>query len=98
MNKSNPVFNIIDLDNWPRKLYFDHYYNQVKCTYSITADIDISILLKLIKTQSVKLYPAMIHIITTAANGIEELRTSYNEQNELGTWDFMSPCYTVFHN
>jgi len=98
MNKPEPFFDIIDLDTWPRKSYFDHYYNQVKCTYSITADIDISILLKLIKTQSVKLYPAMIHIITSAVNDIEELRTSHNDQNDLGTWNFMSPCYTVFHN
>ncbi|MFI4956615.1 MAG: CatA-like O-acetyltransferase [Gammaproteobacteria bacterium] len=93
-----PNFTFIDVNNWPRKPYFDHYYNKVKCTRSITADIDIGFLLKICKERSIKLYPAMIHIIARAVNQMEELRTSYNEHGELGTWDFMSPCYTVFHN
>jgi len=94
----NPDFKIIDLKNWPRKTYFEHYYNHVKCTYSITADIEIGLLLKLCKELSVKLYPAMIHLITTVVNQMEELRISYNDHGELGIWDFMSPNYTIFHN
>jgi len=97
INNKTPIFDLIDFENWPRKSYFDHYYNQVKCTYSITADIDIAFLLKICKEHSIKLYPAIIHIITRAVNQMDELRTSYNDRNELGTWDFMSPCYTVFH-
>lgn len=92
----NPIFTIIDLDNWPRKSYFE-YFNQVKCSYGITADIEIGLLLKSCKEKSIKLYPAMVHIITTAVNQMQELRISYNDNGELGTWSFMSPCYTVFH-
>lgn len=97
MKKSNPVFRFIDVDNWARKPYFDHYYHTAKCTYSITADIDIGSLLTTCKKKSIKLYPAMLHIISTAANQMEELRTSYDNQGKLGVWDFMSPSYTVFH-
>lgn len=95
---ATPQFEIIDLNTWPRKFYFDHYYEQVKCTYSITANIDITQLLSACKKTSIKLYPAMIHIITTAVNSIEELRTSHNAEGQLGTWNFMSPCYTIFQD
>ena len=94
---SHPIFNPINLNSWPRRFYFDHYYHKVKCTYSITNYLDIGSLLKLCKKKSIKLYPAMIHLITTAVNQIEELRISYNSQGQLGIWDFMSPEYTVFH-
>jgi chloramphenicol O-acetyltransferase type A len=93
-----PVFNIIDIEKWPRKSYFEHYSQKVKCTYSITANIDIESLLATCKKKLIKLYPAMIHIITTAVNQIDELRISYNNKTQLGIWDFMSPCYTLFHN
>jgi chloramphenicol O-acetyltransferase type A len=95
--ENNPVFNIINIDSWPRKPYFDHYFHRVKCTYSITANIDIGSLLRLCKKKSIKLYPAMIYLITTAINQIDELRIGYNEQGQLGVWNFMSPSYTVFH-
>jgi chloramphenicol O-acetyltransferase type A len=95
--QSNPVFNIINIDTWSRKPYFDHYYHRVKCTYSITANIDIGSLLELCKKKSIKLYPAMIYLITTAINQIDELRIGYNDKEQLGMWSFMSPSYTVFH-
>ncbi|CAN5440664.1 type A chloramphenicol O-acetyltransferase [soil metagenome] len=96
--KKKPFFNIINIDTWQRKTYFDYYYNQVKCTYSITANIDIELLLRLCKEKLIKLYPAMIYILTTAINKIDELRINYNDQEQLGVWDFMSPSYTVLHN
>ena len=96
MNKQ-PIFNVIDLNNWSRKFYFEHYYQHIKCTYSVTVPIEITNLLKNCKKHSVKLYPAMIYILTKAINQIEELRVNYNDKQELGFWNFMSPCYTVFH-
>ena len=96
--KNHSVFNIIDIENWPRKFYFEHYSQRVKCTYSITVNIDIESLLTTCKKKSIKLYPAMIHIITTAVNQIDELRVGYNNRGQLGIWNFMSPSYAVFHN
>lgn len=97
MASNSPVFNVIDLENWSRNEYFNHYYHRVKCTYSVTADIDIGALLVLCKAKSIKLYPAMIHMITTTVNQIDELRISFNEQGQLGMWNYLSPCYTLFH-
>ncbi len=39
------IFNPIAIDNWSRKPYFEHYLNNVRCTYSITENIDITRLL-----------------------------------------------------
>ena len=36
------MFKLIDKDTWKRKPYFDHYFSQIRCTYSITVNIDIS--------------------------------------------------------
>ncbi|MNW42137.1 Chloramphenicol acetyltransferase [compost metagenome] len=61
-------FNPIDIDNWSRKPYFDHYLNNVRCTYSMTANIDITHLQSVAKNNGIKLYPALIHMITTVIN------------------------------
>lgn len=63
----------------------------------MTASINIEALLTLCRKMAIQLYPAMIYLITTAVNQIEELRIDYNEQDQLGIWNFRSPSYTVFH-
>ena len=86
-------FKAIDKKNWNRTEYFDHYFSQTPCTYSITTKIEIT----QIKKQNQKLYPAMLYCITKTVNQFEEFRTSINQTGELGIFDSMLPCYTVFH-
>ena len=93
-----PFFQQINLAEWPRRPYFEHYFNAVRCTYSITADIDISTMLPQCAKAGVKFQPAMVHCISSAVNRLPEMRTCFDGNNRLGTWDFMSPCYAVFHN
>lgn len=45
------------MDNWDRKECFEHYYNNAKCTYSLTVDMDITNLYKYIKKHNLRLYP-----------------------------------------
>lgn len=98
MQTNDPVFQSIDLENWPRKATFDHYYHHVVCSYSITAEIEIGHLLQRCKEKSLKLYPVMIYLIACAVNQIPELKFSFNEQGDSGFWNFLSPCYTIFHD
>ncbi|QTH43235.1 type A chloramphenicol O-acetyltransferase [Cohnella sp. LGH] len=90
-------FHPIDKDSWPRKPYFEHYLNHVRCTYSITADIDITLLRSELKTRGIKLYPALIHMISTVVNRHNEFRTCFDSEGRLGVWDRMSPSFTIFH-
>lgn len=92
------IFNPIDLDNWSRKPYFEHYLNNVRCTYNMTANIDITRLLAELKKKRIKLYPALIHMITTVVNRHSEFRTCLDSEGRLGYWDRMSPSFTIFHD
>ena len=87
------LFEKIDRDTWARKEYFEHYFSNVPCTYSMTVKLDIT----KIRERQIKLYPAMLYYLTTVVNRYSEFRTSFNENNELGIYSEMIPCYTVFH-
>lgn len=91
-------FNPIVMDRWSRKPYFEHYLHHVRCTYSMTANIDISSLLSELKNKRIKLYPALIHMITTVVNRHREFRTCFDSEGQLGYWDSMSPSFTIFHD
>ncbi|HIC0330217.1 TPA: CatA-like O-acetyltransferase, partial [Streptococcus agalactiae] len=88
-------FNKIDLDNWKRKEIFNHYLNQ-QTTFSITTEIDISVLYRNIKQEGYKFYPAFIFLVTRVINSNTAFRTGYNSDGELGYWDKLEPLYTIF--
>lgn len=87
------AFEIFDKDSWIRKEHFEHYYKDVPCTYSICCKLDITRLIKSGK----KLYPAMLFFITKIVNRHEEFRMAIDKDGNLGRFDSLSPCYTIFH-
>ncbi|WP_027626572.1 type A chloramphenicol O-acetyltransferase [Clostridium lundense] len=89
-------FNKIDIESWSRKPYFQQYFENTPCTYSLTANLDITTLLMNIKNENIKLYPTMIYVITTIVNRHQEFRTALDENGNVGIWDEMNPSYTVF--
>ncbi len=90
-------FELIDVSLWSRKEYFDYYLNTVPCTYSMTLNLDITILLDTIKKNGIKLYPATIYLLSKIVNRQEEFRTAIDENGNVGVYDFMHPAYTIFH-
>lgn len=90
-------FNIINTEKWERKPYFDHFLNNVRCTYSMTANLDITELLLEVKRRKIKTYPVFIYMLSSVANRHKEFRTCFNENRQLGYWDVINPCYTIFH-
>lgn len=72
---------------------FDHYFSQVPCTYSAVFQLDITRL----RQQGQKLYPTMLYHIATEVNLHEEFRTALDGAGQLGIYDRMHPCYTIFH-
>lgn len=86
-------FKLVDINTWKRKEYFNHYYAAIPCTYSMTVKLDIT----KVKEAGKKLYPTLLHAISTVVNLHNEFRTAFNSQGELGIYDVMYPCYTVFH-
>lgn len=87
------LFEKIDKEVWERREYFDHYFSNTPCTYSITVKLDITS----IKARNQKLYPTMLYALSTIVNRHAEFRTAINKDGELGIYSEMHPCYTVFH-
>ena len=39
-------FDWIDKESWPRREYFEHYFQGLPCTYSMTVKLDITPILE----------------------------------------------------
>lgn len=59
--------------------------------------MDISEVIAFKNKLNTKLYPLLIYVLTKAVNNHDEFRTAINDKGELGVWDVLLPCYTVFH-
>lgn len=46
-------FHTIDIERWNRLPYFEHYTNVNQCTYSMTLDTDITLLLQALKIRGI---------------------------------------------
>jgi len=90
-------FNPINIENWERKDYYTHYMQQVRCTYSLTTNIDITGLRIALKDIGKKIYPVQIYMIATIVNQYKEFRMSFNAEGDLGYWDELNPSYTIFN-
>lgn len=90
-------FKQIDLATWSRKPYFDQYSKQMKCTYSITVNLDITEVIQYKRNNGTKLYPLLIYVLTKTVNNHEEFRTAIDEKGHIGIWHILHPCYTIFH-
>ena len=86
-------YTVIDMEAWPRRERYEHYMRAVPCTYSMTVKLDITSL----RRRGLRLYPAMLHLITGEVNRHEQFRMELRESGELVLYERMEPCYTVFH-
>ncbi|WP_369694698.1 CatA-like O-acetyltransferase [Phocaeicola plebeius] len=50
---------MIDKDVWERTSYFDYYFNQIRCSYSIIVNIDISKIIFFKNRNHTELYPLL---------------------------------------
>lgn len=82
---------------WHRKEHFEHYMNNLRCTYSLTVQINITKLFHLLKESGIKAYPAQIYMISSAVNLFPEFRMGVAETGEPGYWDISHPAYTVLN-
>ena len=83
-------FNLIQMETWERKEYYNHYINNIVCTYSVTVNLNITNLV------GQKIYPAMLWLLTDTVNELKEFRTSLSLDG-LGIYEDMNPSYTIFN-
>lgn len=91
-------FNIIDMNTWDRKDCFNHFFNNAKCTYSITVNIDITNLYNYIKDNKLRLYPTFTWVVSQAINNHQEFKMAFDEEGRLGFFDEIGPSYSVLND
>ncbi|AKR09377.1 hypothetical protein ICM_01627 [Bacillus cereus BAG1X2-3] len=89
-------FHVIDREDWNREQYFEHYL-KLKCTFSMTVNVDITMLLEEVYQKGIKFYPVFIYLISRIVNNHKKFRTCFNDEGVLGYWEEMIPSYTIFH-
>ena len=84
------AFHLMNMTRWKRREYYQHYIDEVVCSYSLCVDLDITGL------RGQRLYPAMLWLLADTVNEREEFRTDLTPQG-VGVYDIMHPSYTIFH-
>lgn len=91
------IFEPVSAD-WKRKPYFDYYFYSLKTKYNVSYHIDITALHAEIKSKGLRFYPTFLYVVMRAVNQNEEFRMSFDDNNRLGTWSYLVPSYTIFHD
>ncbi len=84
-------FNEIDYESWDRKEIYDRF---VPCLYTITAELDITKMIKSIREKNIKFYPTIIYCVAKVCNAYKEYRFA-NLNGKIGYFDVVHPIYTV---
>ncbi len=92
------MFNKIDMPSWNRKTSFNHYFDNVPCTYSMTVNLDITSFLETITTNHQKFFPMMLYVLSQVVNTHKEFRMDIDEEKNIGYYTYSNPCYTIFHD
>lgn len=90
-------FNRINMNTWSRKDVFKHFIKDVKCVMSLTADVDVTELVKMCKKEKLRFYPVYIYLVSKVVNKHEEFRMGYDGFGNVGYWSCINPSYIVFH-
>lgn len=93
---TNNKFHPIDLQTWPRGQMFYYFSKMAPTGYSLTVELDITVLRTVLKEQKLKFYPAYLWLVTTIVNKQIEFKVAVKE-DVLGYWDKLTPLYAVFH-
>ncbi|WP_411680919.1 CatA-like O-acetyltransferase [Clostridium thailandense] len=91
------MFHIVDLEKWERKEHFKYYTEKIKCGYSITSNLDVTLFKKSLEKNNLKFYPSFIYCVTYNINLMQEFRMRWGENNSLIIYDIVHPNYTIFH-
>ena len=91
-------YRVVDLDKYPRRETFLFFKNQRNCVYSLTIKINIEKVYYKSKELGIGFYPLFMSILTEAVNSFEFSRMDLDENGRLIVYEFVVPCYTIFHH
>lgn len=95
--KNPPIFHPIDKTTWAMAQQFYYYTEMAPTTYTVNVTLDVTVLRKTLKANSIKFFPAYLYLVTKAISKQQELRMSVQD-GVLGYWDYLTPSYPQFHD
>ncbi len=91
------MFNKISIDTWNRRQIYTFFTEHERCCFSITANVDVSIFLQNVKQNKEKFFPKLLYGISYILNQHKEFKMDKDHEGNLGYYDVIHPCFTVFH-
>ena len=89
-------FTPIDLQTWPRGQMFYYFSKMAPTGYSITVQVDVTELRKMLKEAGLKFFPAYLWLVTKNLNRQAEFKVA-EKDGVLGFYDSLTPLYASFH-
>ena len=91
-------YKIIDINDYYRKDIFRHFSQDCKCSFAVTARVDVTELKAFSKRTETSFYLNFLYVLTKTLNSREDYRYFWNYQtNELWLFDKINPRQYVFH-
>lgn len=80
-----------------REDVYRYFMEDAPCAYNFTTETDVTKLRAAARARGVKFFPALLHCIAASVNAFREFRMNFDGEGNLGYYDSVDPCYTVFH-
>ena len=90
-------FTLIDIEKWKRREIFYYFSHIAPTTYSVTSNLDITRMMKVLRDHDLKFFPSFLWLSTAVINRHQEFRIGIKEE-KVGYYDTLTPFYPTFHD
>ena len=90
-------FTLIDIEKWKRREIFYYFSHTAPTTYSVTSNLDITRMMKVLRDHDLKFFPSFLWLSTAIINRHQEFRIGIKEE-KVGYYDILTPFYPTFHD
>lgn len=84
----------IDLESWPRKKHYLYYKGFNMPHFTITANVDITVLREYVKQHQLSFFATFLYLVVSEINKQEEFRSRIRG-NQVVVHELVHPSYTV---
>ena len=92
------MYQVVDQESYYRKGVFRHFSEDCKCSVSMTAKLDVTVLAAFSKRSGTKFYLNFLYLLTKTLNSRPDYRMGWLWQTkELICYDIIHPTQYVFH-
>lgn len=95
--KPEICFTPIDLPSWSRSEIFYYFSKMAPTGYSLTADLEITQMRRILQAAGKKFFPAFLWLATKLLNQQPEFKIA-EVNGQLGFYNVLTPLYATFHD